>query len=599
MEKKSHEEYKKTVKPEILPDSMVGLAEMHEYGYSWDEMLPLTKDKAVELFKKDVPVYQLHEDNSEDMIEDMDALQKHEGLFGVEKDDWTSCLEYQSMKDELEASAASKEALLLYGSENQFGIYQLKDIPETRDIRFMNVDYLESKGISLTRKNYDLVYTAPLEEGTSLEDIYIRFNINHPEDFKGHSLSVSDVVVLHQNGENTSHYVDFIGYREVPEFTRELAQERVLEHTQDEPEQMAVSVEGRYISIQACEDGYDYSIYDDYYRLLDGGIYDNPDISIYAALNNILEDIGVAEQEERVPVDYEELMENVGEREVDRLIVLDFKSKTNEMFHDIDGQRPEDVEQTVLAYIKFKIDEYDMDVKIIDVVVSGSRCRGMEQEDSDLDVVIEYSGSIREDTFFNLLHEDGFEIGDVPVDINPITKGKTGTLGEYLTWIEDYLSEKMGIVRVKEIIDEIKTADKLIAYQEQYCAYLHLNKDEAQLLLGYLEWHGYTIGADGSMLYRGDLEHTKGEIIWEEYSLKEVALTASEWNYELLEEAEGMEQEYYNSLKKDEQMLDKLTNRIFNKEKLEEQSILESFRKKPENTTVNREEKKIQQSLTR
>ena len=81
----------------------------------------------------------------------------------------------------------------------------------------MGMDYLESKGIAVTRENYDLLYTAPLEEGTSLEDIYTRFNIDRPADFRGHSLSVSDVVVLHQNGENTSHYVDSFGYREVPD----------------------------------------------------------------------------------------------------------------------------------------------------------------------------------------------------------------------------------------------------------------------------------------------------------------------------------------------------------------------------------------------
>ena len=94
----------------------------------------------------------------------------------------------------------------------------------------MGMDYLESKGIAVTKENYDLLYTAPLEEGTSLEDIYTRFNIDRPADFRGHSLSVSDVVVLRQNGENTRHYVDSFGYREVPEFTKEL----MAEHTKEQ-----------------------------------------------------------------------------------------------------------------------------------------------------------------------------------------------------------------------------------------------------------------------------------------------------------------------------------------------------------------------------
>lgn len=175
-------------------------------------------------------MYQLHEDGSETLIEDLEELKEHEGIFGVEKDDWSAYLEHQSMKQELEESPANREAQLLFGSEDRFGIYQLKDTEEARDIHFMGMDYLESKGIAVTKENYDLLYTAPLEGGTNLEDIYTRFNIDRPADFRGHSLSVSDVVVLHQNGENTSHYVDSFGYREVPEFTKEL----MAEHTQEQ-----------------------------------------------------------------------------------------------------------------------------------------------------------------------------------------------------------------------------------------------------------------------------------------------------------------------------------------------------------------------------
>ena len=119
---------------DALPDSMIGLSEMHEYGYSWNEMLPLTKDKATELFGEDVAVYQLHEDGSETLIEDLEELKEHEGIFGVEKDDWSAYLEHQSMKQELEESPVNREAQLLFGSENRFGIYQLKDTEEARDM---------------------------------------------------------------------------------------------------------------------------------------------------------------------------------------------------------------------------------------------------------------------------------------------------------------------------------------------------------------------------------------------------------------------------------------------------------------------------------
>lgn len=105
--------------------------------------------------------------------------------------------------------------------KDTFSIYQIKGGDETRDFRFEPYDRLQATGNVVDKANYELVYSAPLALGTSLEDIYTRFNIDHPKDFKGHSLSVSDVVVLHQNGQDTAHYVDSFGYKEVPEFLQE------------------------------------------------------------------------------------------------------------------------------------------------------------------------------------------------------------------------------------------------------------------------------------------------------------------------------------------------------------------------------------------
>lgn len=701
----------------------------------------------------------------------------------------------QEQKQELEESPANREAQLLFGSEDRFGIYQLKDTEEARDIHFMGMDYLESKGIVVKKENYDLLYTAPLEEGTSLEDIYTRFNIDRPADFRGHSLSVSDVVVLHHNGENTSHYVDSFGYREVPEFTKELMAEHTKEQTSvidetaeilseiakehadvepdrenevflvnynewrevstldleqnyfaiddpyadgdfrllhlqnqikditpagvhydtyeeataalyeaeremanmpfnkennigsymvngraqlerimearqlqkhmdiendkvsyyviadlstwaenspersklerfdsiseameafqayrgkdaqysddkarttfgvsvhgiefdvihvrnnenvlsldfthsseakeskhfmddlqmfsdsigidkvrvhrdmtpeevkdfvkqrfeyqlkqgglddislymsrfdtlyeqgkmeklmptanqkhieenvpitewdnpyfevKEPEQMAFSIKDKFVSIQTCTEGYDYSVFDTDYKLIDGGVYDNPNISIHAALKDVLEDFGLSEQDERIPVDYEELMEKteavereqLNERiraeapEADR-VVADFKAKTEELFNGINGQTQDDIEQTVWAYMQSKIDEYEIDVELVDVVVSGSRCRGLEKADSDLDVVVEYKGREHEDTLFNAFNEDGLMIGGIKVDINPITEGKTGTLATYLPGVESYLAEKQAMQKAPavEVIPE-KTVTLTVA----------------------------------------------------------------------------------------------------------------------------------------
>ena len=105
--------------------------------------------------------------------------------------------------------------------KDTFSIYQLKRGDETRDLRFEPYDRLQATGHAIDRANYELIYTASLAPDTSLEDIYTRFNIDHPADFKGHSLSVSDIVVLHRDGRDAAHYVDSIGYREVPEFFKE------------------------------------------------------------------------------------------------------------------------------------------------------------------------------------------------------------------------------------------------------------------------------------------------------------------------------------------------------------------------------------------
>ena len=115
-----------------------------------------------------------------------------------------------------EPPAAEKEP-----DKDTFSIYQLKRGDETRDYRFEPYDRLQAAGLSVEAANYDLIYTAPLAPDMTLEDISVRFNIDHPKDFKGHSLSTSDVVVLHQNGQDTAHYADSYGYREVPEFLQE------------------------------------------------------------------------------------------------------------------------------------------------------------------------------------------------------------------------------------------------------------------------------------------------------------------------------------------------------------------------------------------
>ncbi len=756
---------------DALPDSMIGLSEMHEYGYLANDMYPLTKESALELFDRDLPVYLLYGDGSETAAEDREQIAGHDGIFGIEKADWQNEREYHSMQAELAEGSANKEAQLLYGSSDRYGIYQLKDNPELDQFRFEGTESLVKRGITkdnfdaIAPKNYDMVYAEELSDiqgdtqNEKLGDVFLKFNTAYPEDFKGHSLSVSDIVVLHENGKNSAHFVDSFGFTKLPDFMHELengkeqdtlgqsdqkpelempqgenaektdypavyrntlgyaeehgeleeyrasrkldkecsqavveairqnydgkhlnkeavkpvveeygserlafvlantlqqlpwdgrfsrdnkswaaefhipedmvhgrdrnsefiisshptvldgfinvfrrdvlAREKeadifiqkelqemetdtlghtdqragmeieieALGHTDqkaeietetdtsghdanpsatqkdlkagaemsqndlkleaeqteaqaeqnkseksteileltdiedgdeiidlgDETEQvladmkkyledsgdtlghsdqkqeqakpekaeeteLAFQIADRYISIQETEGGYDYSIMGMDYKEIDGGVYDNSDINIRDALNNIIEDLkenpfdngargNIGDNDELNPIDYDGLMEEV--EEVNRIvpdilqgnIVENFKEKTNEFFHEICEMNPSEIEDTVKCHVQAKIDDYAIVATVVDVAVSGSRCRGLERNGSDLDVVVELSTNEREDDLFNAFNnDDGMYIGDVKVDINPITPQKTGTLESYLPRVEEYLA---------------------------------------------------------------------------------------------------------------------------------------------------------------
>jgi len=130
---------------------------------------------------------------------------------------------------EAEDAGLTVEEYLASGSDApaqpNFSIYQVPRGPEGRDFRYRSYEGLQVDGLSVDRKNYQLVYTAPLDKNTSLDEIYHRFNMEHPADYTGRSLSLGDIVVFRQNGKQTAYYVDSIGYREVPEFFKEQGQQ--------------------------------------------------------------------------------------------------------------------------------------------------------------------------------------------------------------------------------------------------------------------------------------------------------------------------------------------------------------------------------------
>jgi len=492
---------------DALPDSMVGVSEMQEYGYTWNEMFPLTQERAIELFDHDLPVYLLHTDGSETTVSDRKQITEHDGMCGIEKGDWLNERKLQMMQEELSESDSNREAQLLYGNTDKYGIYQLKDDPELDKFRFEGTESLKRMGITkdnfdaVLPENYKLVYMGELTElqgqtqSETLEAIYTKFNIDHPADYRAHSLSVSDIVVLHEDGENSAHFVDSFGFTELPKFML------TLEGKENEIQtELAVHIADRYILMHECDEGYDYSILNEQYHLLDGGVYDNPDITIQRAMDMVIADLkeprfsAVTEQyyrdeflqgevyagSEAEIVDFEELSEKAEEveqadleakqaefRENNPDVVADFRAKTEELFHSLDGQSADDIEKMVYAYVQSQIDEYGLDAEIVDVVVAGSRCRGIEKENSDLDVVVEYIGSTREDDLFNLLHEDSIYIAGIQVDINPITEGKTGTLETYLPEVETYLQEK---AQQEQINNQLVTQGREVVQEQNALA---------------------------------------------------------------------------------------------------------------------------------
>ena len=223
-----------------LPDPMIGLCEMHDYGYDWSEMLPLTKDRALELWDDDFPIYLLHVDGSETMADDREEIEEHGGIFGIEKEDWMRERSLERDNDIAEEKEAAEsvmgETVSEKKSNDTYQIYQLKSDDELWQYHFENLESLKDHDLKVEGKNYELKYEGEWTEGMHLDGIYAKFNIDRPEDFTGHSLSVGDIVVLNRDGKETAHFVDSVGFVEVPEFFLESVQEQTRE-------EMAESIE--------------------------------------------------------------------------------------------------------------------------------------------------------------------------------------------------------------------------------------------------------------------------------------------------------------------------------------------------------------------
>ena len=372
-----------------LPDPTIGKLGLRDYGYTAEDMVPLRKEAALDYHRMGSKIYCLGSDGGKGEYASKEMIQAHEGLFGMELQMWErirdqdldyadedfgafqepmSVIEqeealklydagadiylitnfsspiYVTERKEIERGPehyqmsmaererfrnlewkmqkypqirSLKEANLLLGTRRTFGIYQIKDDSPGENYAFMNMSFIESHGMQIKKEDYKLVYVGELLGNTSLDDIFERFNIDRPKDFRGHSLSVSDIVVLNDGEKVTAHFVDSISFEQLDSFLN--LEEQVFS-------ELAYEVGERYFAIQRTEEGYDYSFYDEDFRLMDGGVYENDEISIEEAAEELLEDEGWTG--ERIRGDYDQLMEKV--EEMDEIVMAEIQNSQGE-----------------------------------------------------------------------------------------------------------------------------------------------------------------------------------------------------------------------------------------------------------------------------
>ncbi len=506
-----------------------------------------------------------------------------------------SGMEMDSLMEKMEnAICHENEELFLKPSAEygRYAIYQINEDAVKENYLFMNLELVKSKGIEVRGEDYSLVYGGKLPEDITLEMLYEKFNVSRPEGFRGHSLSVSDVVVTNRGGEVNAYYVDSFGYAGLPEFVKQrqnLPEQAMLEtvettageqlgkypavythsavyaseHWEEELCMMShnLNIECKKAIEAAVNENFDglhlnpdavLSVMEEYgaermayvlsatlqWQAWDGRfsksnqewaaqtyipenrvmgrnlsrdmeVYSHPAVldgfvdlfreelrrrekaaglepgqneagqlgmgepeqesaepkpehsgvgvpgQTAAELEDEDELIDLGDEREKVLAEMKGILESTGETagafmesaenteqtgEKDDAVTY-FKVKTEELFHSISDMNPSEIEETVKCHVQAKIDESGIDAVIVDVALTGSRCRGLEKSGSDLDVVVELATDEREDDLFSLFNEGSLHIGEVAVDINPITAQRTGTLETYLPQAEEYLEE--------------------------------------------------------------------------------------------------------------------------------------------------------------
>ena len=205
-----------------MPDPTLTQDDLEKSGYLDGDLLPLSKERAYELMERDLTVYIVQQGENPAMAFDTTDLDAYDGIFAVTREEWEESPAFDAQVKERMDHQQEREQAFLDHKGDCFSIYQVKHTDELRDIRYEGLEWLKSIGQTAQRDNYDLVYTAPLLpsdlKGDTAEQLFYRFNNEHPADYRHPSMSVSDIVAIKRDGKVSCHYCDSFGFAEVPGF---------------------------------------------------------------------------------------------------------------------------------------------------------------------------------------------------------------------------------------------------------------------------------------------------------------------------------------------------------------------------------------------
>ena len=205
-----------------MPDPTLTQDDLEKSGYLDGDLLPLSKERAYELMERDLTVYIVQQGENPAMAFDTTDLDAYDGIFAVTREEWEESPAFDAQVKERMDHQQEREQAFLDHKGDCFAIYQVKHTDELRDIRYEGLEWLKSIGQTAQRDNYDLVYTAPLLpsdlKGDTAEQLFYRFNNEHPADYRHPSMSVSDIVAIKRDGKVSCHYCDSFGFQQVPGF---------------------------------------------------------------------------------------------------------------------------------------------------------------------------------------------------------------------------------------------------------------------------------------------------------------------------------------------------------------------------------------------